>query len=209
MRKELKMTVVLGIAGGSGSGKTTLAHRLVEQLGPKEAGLISVDSYYHCNSGLSAAQKARCNYDHPDSIDWELLKEHLATLRKGNSVTVPQYDFSSHERRGPWAHFECRPFTIIEGILALHSPALCDSYDLKVYVATNDELRFSRRRKRDVQERGRTNAAVQAQWETTVLPMHQHFCEPSRDAADIVVSGETHDEHCISDLVDRLKSLRR
>jgi uridine kinase len=178
---------VLGIAGGTGSGKTTVAERLVAGLAQHPVVLIDHDAYYRDRSRLSAAERQGINYDHPDAIETELLVAHLANLRAGRTVEIPQYDFRHHVRRAETRRIEPAPVVIVEGILVLAEETLRAQMDLKIFVDTDADLRLMRRLERDIEQRGRTFAQVREQYAATVRPMHLAFVEPSKRFADLVI----------------------
>ncbi len=178
---------VLGIAGGSGSGKTTVAERLVAGLAQHPVELIDHDAYYRDRSGLSDAERLRINYDHPDAIETELLVAHLAELRAGRAVEIPQYDFRHHVRRAETRRIAPAPVVIVEGILVLADERLRAHMDLKIFVDTDADIRLMRRLERDIEQRGRTFAQVREQYDTTVRPMHLAFVEPSKRFADLII----------------------
>jgi uridine kinase len=178
---------VLGIAGGTGSGKTTVAERLVAGLAQHPVVLIDHDAYYRDRSGLSAAERSRINYDHPEAIETELLVAHLADLRAGCTVEIPQYDFRQHVRRAETRRIEPAPVVIVEGILVLAEASLRAQMDLKVFVDTDADIRLMRRLERDIEQRGRTFAQVRDQYAASVRPMHLAFVEPSKRFADLVI----------------------
>jgi uridine kinase len=178
---------VLGIAGGTGSGKTTVAERLVAGLAQHPVVLIDHDAYYRDRSGLSAVERSRINYDHPEAIETELLVAHLADLRAGCTVEIPQYDFRQHVRRAETRRIEPAPVVIVEGILVLAEASLRAQMDLKVFVDTDADIRLMRRLERDIEQRGRTFAQVRDQYAASVRPMHLAFVEPSKRFADLVI----------------------
>ncbi len=180
-------TIVIGIAGGTGSGKTTLTHKLRAQFGANEVSVINHDSYYKRHDELPYEQRCKLNYDHPDSFDTPLLIEHLEKLRGGESVEVPVYDYSIHNRSDRTMRVNPAPVVIVEGILIFASPELCRLMDLKVFVDTDADVRILRRIVRDVKDRGRTLDSVVSQYLTTVKPMHEQFVEPSKRKADLIV----------------------
>lgn len=180
-------TIVIGIAGGTGSGKTTLTRELREHFGQNEVSVLNHDSYYKRHDELPYAQRCKLNYDHPDSFDTPLLIEHLNTLRGGQSVEVPVYDYSIHNRSDQTVTVFPAPVIIVEGILIFASPELCEQMDMKVFVDTDADVRILRRIVRDVKKRGRTLDSVVSQYLTTVKPMHEQFVEPSKRKADLIV----------------------
>lgn len=179
--------LVIGIAGGSGSGKTTIAESIVRSVGPESVVLIQQDAYYRDQRDVPLEQRAKVNYDHPDSMETELLVHHLSELRAGRAIERPVYDFTIHTRAAETVRVEPRPAVIVEGILVLYEAALRAAMDLKVYVDTDADLRLARRWERDITERGRTFESVRQQYLETVRPMHLQFVEPSKRYADIVI----------------------
>ncbi len=178
---------VLGMAGGSGSGKTTIATSVVDQIGPDRVAFIPHDAYYRHRPDLTYEQRVKVNYDHPDSLETDLMVQHVSGLLDGVSVERPVYDFANHLRAEETITVEPRPVVMLEGILVLVEKDLRDLMDLKIYVDTDADLRLMRRVERDVTERGRTLESVFAQYETTVRPMHLQFVEPSKRYADILI----------------------
>lgn len=183
--------LVVGIAGGTGSGKSTLARRLARRIGEERCALVSQDNYYRDLASLSVGARARVNFDHPDSLDDVLLTEHIATLRRGQPIVCPHYDFSRHARSSDGGtEVPARDVIIVEGILVFVWPALVAQMDLKIFVDTPDDLRLLRRVRRDIADRGRDVDSVLAQYQETVRPMHDAFVGPSRGVADLIVPGE-------------------
>jgi uridine kinase len=178
---------VLGIAGGTGSGKTTVAQRLVAGLAGRPVSVIDHDAYYRDRSRLPPDQRRSVNYDHPDAFETELLVSHLAGLRAGQSVEIPQYDFRQHVRRAETRRVEPTPVVILEGILVLADERLRAQMDLKLFVDTDADIRLMRRLERDIEQRGRTFAEVRDQYYATVRPMHLAFVEPSKRFADLII----------------------
>ena len=179
--------MILGICGGTGSGKTTVASRLAEALGPDQALLLAQDYYYKDSSHLPFEERARQNFDHPDAVDFELLIQHVDALRSQQPVQQPWYDFSAHVRRPETKRVDPRAVVIVEGILIFQNSRVRELFDLKLYVDTDADVRFIRRLRRDIRERGRSVDSVVEQYLETVRPMHQQFVEPARRHADIVI----------------------
>lgn len=179
--------MIIGIAGGSGSGKTTISHAVVETVGADVVALIQHDAYYRDLSHLEFEERVKVNYDHPDSLETELLIQHLTELRAGQHVEVPVYDFSIHTRTAETFHVDPEAVVMVEGILVLAEPELRKLMDLRIYIDTDSDLRFIRRLRRDIEERGRTVESVIKQYMSTVRPMHLQFVEPSKRYADIIV----------------------
>lgn len=179
--------LVIGIAGGSGSGKTTITAAVVEDIGPDRVAVLQHDAYYRDQPHLTFEQRAAINYDHPDSLETEMLVSHLQALRAGRSVQVPVYDFATHRRKPETKTVGPRPVILVDGILVLAERRLRDLMDLKIFVDTDPDLRILRRLKRDIEERGRTIDSVIGQYLATVRPMHLQFVEPSKVHADLII----------------------
>jgi uridine kinase len=177
----------VAIAGGSGSGKTSLTRALVGLLGSTECAVLDHDSYYRDHGNLPLALRAEVNFDHPESLENDLLARHLAELVAGRAIERPCYDFATHTRTRRTLRVEPRPVIVCEGILLLAVPELAPAFDLRVFVDTPADVRALRRVQRDLVERGRTLEAVVAQYLTTVRPMHERFVEPARATADLVL----------------------
>ncbi len=179
--------MVIGICGGSGSGKTTLAKNIADALG-NNAVLISMDSFYKAQPGTTYEQRCLTNYDHPNSIDIELMVKCLKDLKEGRATDIPVYDFTIHNRSDkPWEHLESAPVIIVEGILLFAFPEAVELLDRKIFVDTDADVRVLRRVKRDIRDRGRSLESVIAQYLDTVRPMHLQFVEPYKALADIIV----------------------
>ncbi len=199
--------MVIGVAGGTASGKTTVVARIVESLGRDQVTVLEHDRYYRDRSDLRLEERAALNFDHPDALETDLLVSHLRTLRAGEPVQVPVYDFTLHTRR-PITETLCpRPAIIVEGILVFVDAALRDLMDIKVFVDTDPDIRFIRRLQRDVAERGRTMAAVIDQYLSTVRPMHLEFVEPSKRYADIIVPQGGYNPVAVDMLIGLIRSL--
>lgn len=183
----MKNPVLIGIAGGTGSGKTTVARAIYEKVGSDRIEWISHDSYYRNFEALSTEERHRINFDHPDSLETELLARHLDVLCKGSAVEVPIYDFTTHARKIETQRVEPRRVVIVEGILVLAEPELRKRIDIKLYVDTPPDIRFLRRLMRDITSRGRSVESVIEQYMTTVRPMHEEFVEPSKRYADLII----------------------
>ncbi len=181
--------MVIGVAGGSGSGKTTIAQAVVANVGADRISLIQHDAYYRDSAHLALEERQKINYDHPDSLETELLIHHLQELRAGRDVEVPVYDFSVHTRTGDTVHVAAEDVIVVEGILVLAEPELRKLMDLRIYIDTDSDLRFIRRMMRDITERERTVQSVTEQYLDTVRPMHLQFVEPAKRYADIIVPG--------------------
>lgn len=179
--------ILIGVAGGTGSGKTLVVQHMIQQLGSDRVVVLQQDSYYKKLNHLSFAERAAQNFDHPNSIDSELLIQHVEELLNGWTVDIPVYDFTTHTRREETRRAGPHDIIVLEGILILDNPRLRELMDIKVYVDTDPDIRFIRRLKRDTQERGRTVQSIIDQYEKTVRPMHLQFVEPTKRYADIIV----------------------
>lgn len=180
-------TLVVGIAGGTGSGKTTVAAKLAAAMPPGRCVTIEHDAYYRDQGHLPPAERAGINYDHPSSLESELLADHLRLLRAGRAVDIPIYDFSSHTRRPETRRIPPSRVIIVEGILVFTEPALREQLDIKIFVDTDADIRLIRRIRRDLEQRGRTFQSVRDQYYATVRPMHLEHVEPSKRWADLIV----------------------
>jgi len=187
MQTERGARIVIGVAGGTGSGKTTVAQEIVKRVGPDRLTYIQHDSYYRDWSELPLADRDHRNFDHPDSLETELLIDHLKQLREGRAIDLPVYDFRTHSRTSATRRVEPKPVILVEGILIFVEKALRDLIDVKVFVDTDADLRFIRRLKRDIAERSRTMESVIDQYLATVRPMHLEFVEPSKRYADLII----------------------
>ena len=179
--------MIIGICGGTGSGKTTIARKIMEAVKQESVILLEQDSYYRNLEDMPLDARRQTNFDHPDSIDSEMLVNHLKRLKDGLFVEMPVYDFKTHTRSRETEHIEPKRVVIVEGILIFAEPRILDLLDVKVFVDTPDDIRFIRRLQRDITERGRTAESVIAQYYATVRPMHFEFVEPSKRRADIII----------------------
>lgn len=179
--------LVIGIAGGSGSGKTTIAHAIVEPLSADDVSFLEHDAYYRDQRDVPFEERVRTNYDHPDSLETDLLVRHIGDLRAGHPIEKPVYDFAGHTRTDATVEVKPTRVVVVEGILILVEPALREVMDLRIYVDTDADLRLMRRLQRDIEERGRTVESVMRQYLATVRPMHLQFVEPSKRYADIII----------------------
>jgi len=198
---------VIGVGGGSGSGKTTVVSRIVDSLGPEQVTLLQHDRYYRDRNDLLLEERAALNYDHPNSLETDLLVRHVHDLKKGKPVDVPAYDFTRHARLSETETFQPRRALIVEGILVLTDAALRDLMDIKVFVDTDSDTRFIRRLQRDVAERGRTMDSVIDQYQGTVKPMHLEFVEPSKRYADVIIPLGGHNTVAVDLLLTMLRSV--
>ena len=198
--------LLLGIAGGTGSGKTTLA----ERIGAALAGSVTVldhDGYYRDRSHLPPEARHALNYDEPDALENSLLVQHLAELKAGRAVDCPRYDFATHTRRPERRHVVPSPIVVVEGILLFAVPELRASFDLRIFVDTDDDIRLMRRIRRDLVDRGREIAAIEAQYYGSVRPMHLAHVAPSKRFAHIIVPEGGENAEALDVIVGRLRYL--
>ena len=199
--------LVIGIAGGSGSGKTTVAQEILQRVGPSRIAFLQHDSYYKDLSGLPPARRAEVNFDHPDSLETELLAKHVALLLDNQPVEVPIYDFATHSRTSQTFTVQPKPVILVEGILIFVEPALREMFDVKIFVDTDADIRFIRRLERDIAERGRTTQSVIKQYQSTVRPMHLEFVEPSKRYADVIIPEGGFNTAAMDMVVARIQTL--
>ncbi len=183
----MKKRIVIGVAGGSGSGKTTIVDFIKREVGEEKVLVLQQDSYYLDRADLPAEERAKINYDHPDALETPLLVKHLKKLLLGQNAEIPVYDFKTHSRKKQGIVVHPLPVIIVEGILVLFDENLRQIFNIKIFVDTDDDIRFIRRMLRDIQERGRTMESVVQQYLTTVKPMHDMFVEPTKKFADIII----------------------
>ena len=198
---------LIGIAGGTGSGKTSIAKAIAENFSPSEVALIEQDSYYRDLSKITLEDRSEANFDHPESVDFQLMREQLTNLLKGNSVEIPVYDFTTHTRKSETRLIEKHHIIIMEGILALFDSDIREMMDIKIYVETDDDIRIIRRIRRDINKRKRTLSSVIDQYYTTVRPMHIQFVEPTKKYADIIIPEGGHNKVGIDILRTKIMSL--
>ena len=198
----IQRPIVIGVAGGTGSGKTTLATAVQTKLGADVALTVSQDSYYKDLAHLDFVERARTNFDHPDSLDFTLMTSHVRALKECKDVMLPLYDFAQHVRLATGRPVHSRPVVIVEGILVLVWKPLRDLMDVTVFVDAPEKVRLNRRLKRDVAERGRDVQSVLDQYYATVRPMHQTFVEPSAKDAELVIDGEGNISHSVVTVLD-------
>lgn len=179
--------MIIGICGGTGSGKTTIAREIVSTVGAEKVVLVEQDSYYRNLSDMPLDERHQANFDHPDSLDSEMLVNHILRLKQGLSIEMPLYDFKAHTRSSEIEVIEPKPVVIVEGILIFSEPRVLDLLDVRVFVDTPDDVRLIRRLRRDVNERGRSFERTLEQYERTIRPMHFEFVEPSKRHADIII----------------------
>ncbi len=205
--KEWHKPIVFGVAGGTASGKTTVARNILESVGASHIAYLPHDAYYKDRSDLSLEERAQLNYDHPNSLETKLLVKHVKRLLVGVPVDMPVYDFTQHRRTDQTVLVEPSPIILVDGILIFTRRKLRDLMDIKVYVDTDSDVRFIRRLKRDIEERGRSLDSVIVQYLETVRPMHLKFVEPSRRYADVIIPGGGMNQVATDMVVSRLRAL--
>lgn len=198
---------MIGIAGGSGSGKTLVAETIDKELGSDKVTIIKQDSYYKDLSNLPYEERASQNFDHPDAFDMPLLRDHLERLLRGEEIKRPIYDFTQHRRSVQTESIGPHLVIVLEGILILDDPELRRIMDIKVFIDTDPDVRFIRRLRRDLNERGRKIESVIDQYEKSVRPMHLQFVEPSKRYADIIITEGGHNIVAIDLLKTKIRSL--
>jgi uridine kinase len=199
--------LVIGVAGGSGSGKTTVVRKILDALRDERVPVLEHDRYYRDRNDLRLEERAALNYDHPDSLETDLLVRHVNELRAGGTIAAPLYDFARHARKQETETITAGRAIIVEGILIYTDPALRKLMDVKVFVDTDDDTRFIRRLRRDIAERGRTVESVIDQYLATVKPMHLDFVEPSKRYADIIIPQGGHNAVAIDMLLTLIRGL--
>ncbi|MEY3901788.1 MAG: hypothetical protein RL189_1094 [Pseudomonadota bacterium] len=195
---------MIGVSGGSGSGKTTFCRELVARLGAENVLHLRQDSYYRDLSGLTPDERDNVNFDHPQALEFDLLCEHLKLLKQGTPIEVPEYDFATHTRSPITQVSAAKPIVVIEGILIFSQAQILEQLQYSVFVDAPEDVRLSRRIRRDIAERGRTRESVEKQFFTTVAPMHDLFVEPSKLKSAQVISGEQPFSQTIEDLIASL-----
>jgi uridine kinase len=201
----MKNCIVIGIAGGSGSGKTTLARELHQRMGEENSCVLLQDSYYLDQSDKFDHDGGSINFDHPDALEFELLAKQVQELKKGNAVNIPVYEFSSHKRLEVNYPQAPKKVIIVEGILIFHHDYCCQLFDQMIFVDTPETVRFQRRLKRDVEERGRTEQGVHDQFFKQVKPMHDTFVEQTKMKAHHLISGEQSYDPIIEEIINYCK----
>ena len=199
--------VLIGLAGGTGSGKTSIAKAIMRDIGNDDVVVLEQDSYYHNLAHLPLEERARINFDHPDSIDFRRMFEDLDALLRMAPVELPLYDYTTHTRREETRRISGHRLVILEGILVLSDQAVRELMDIKIYVDTPADVRFIRRMMRDIKERERTFDSVVDQYYATVRPMHDQFVEPTKRFADIIIPEGGHNRVAIDLLKTKISSL--
>jgi len=199
--------ILIGVAGGTGAGKTLVAQSIAQDLGSESVALLEQDSYYKDLHHIPLGERENRNFDHPDAFDRDLLRQHLETLLAGEDVEMPVYDMRTHTRVGQPIKIRGRRVILLDGLLVLEDPALRHLMDIKIYVDADPDIRFIRRLKRDITERGRTLDQVIRQYESSVRPMHLQFVEPSKRYADLVIPEGGYNFVAIDLMKTKIRSL--
>ena len=199
--------LVIGIAGGTGSGKTTVAQTILRRVGADRIAFLPHDAYYRSLRHLSLSERQKINYDHPDSLETELMIAHLRRLLDGLAIELPVYDFASHLRLTETVRVEPQRIILVEGILIFYEVELRKLFDVKIFVDTDADIRFIRRLQRDISERGRTAESVVQQYLDTVRPMHMEFVEPSKRNADVIIPEGGFNAVALDMVVSRVEAL--
>lgn len=200
--------LIIGIAGGSGSGKSTFARKVASALDASSVAFIDMDAYYHDYATLSLDERRKVNWDHPNSVDWDLLVAHLAALAAGRAIDKPEYDFVGHLRKPDMVRVKAADVVVIDGILLLTDPRVRELCDVKVFVDADADIRLIRRMRRDMVERGRPLDEIIEQYLTTVQPMHLEFVEPSKRYADVIVPRGGHNQVALEMVVAKIRHRR-
>ncbi|MEK6302682.1 MAG: uridine kinase [Acidobacteriota bacterium] len=199
--------MIIGISGGTGCGKTTVAQKIIASVGADSVIYLQQDAYYRNLGDMPLDLRHKVNFDHPDAFDTELLMNHIESLRAGESIQRPIYDYATHSRKAETIHIETRPIIIVEGILVFVNPQMRALMDMKIFVDTDPDIRFIRRLDRDVHERGRSVESIISQYTTTVRPMHLQFVEPSKRYADIIIPEGGYNDVGMDLITCKIKSI--
>jgi uridine kinase len=194
----MRKPIMIGIAGGSGSGKTTIARKIQERCSGFTTLLFQLDHYYRDLAHLDPTERDKVNFDHPDALEMELLESHVQKLAAGHPIERPTYEFASHTRSSKVQKLDAAEVIIVDGIFALYSPQIRQHLDCSIFVDVSDDVRFIRRLRRDVDERGRTNDGVIKQYLSSVKPMHDQFVAPTKHLADLVVHWDNYNERTVT-----------
>ena len=197
--------ILIGIAGGTGSGKTTMAQKIQEAF-PEDSVLICQDSYYKDISHLPLQERAKTNFDHPSSLDFRLMREHLLDLINGRTIEQPIYNFKTHDREKTTRRIQPAQVIIVEGILLFAAIEIRDLFHLRIFVDTDDDIRLLRRIERDMSERDRSFESIKEQYLTTVKPMHEAFVEPSKQYADVIIPMRKQNQIALDLLISKIKT---
>jgi len=203
----MRKPIFIGISGGSGSGKTTIVNKIYSEVPEKSICIIEHDAYYKDQSELTYEQRCKTNYDHPFAFDTDLFVEHIKSLKNGETIEKPIYDYEIHNRKKEKIIVEPKEIIIVEGLLVFYEEKIRELLDIKIFVDTDADIRIMRRIMRDMEERGRTLDSIMSQYINTVRPAHEQFIEPSKKYADIIVTEGGNNLVAIDLMVTKIKSL--
>lgn len=198
--------LTIGIAGGSGSGKSTIANKIIQAVGADRISVVEMDCYYKDLAHLNLEERKKVNFDHPSSLDINLFLEHIVALKNGREIKKPHYDFVEHTRKSSYTIVKSHPVIILEGILLYENSQVREQIDIKTFVETPSDMRFTRRLIRDIKERGRSPESVVAQYLTTVRPMYKTFTAPTKEYADIIIPWQGYNEVAVDMVISRIES---
>ncbi len=207
MARDTSRPIIIGVAGGTGSGKTTVTQEILRRVGQARIAYIPHDAYYRPLAHLPPNLREQVNFDHPDSLETDLLVEHLELWRSGQAIEVPVYDFTTHMRTAKTVRVEPQRVALVDGILVFAEQRLREVFDVKLYVDADADIRFIRRLRRDIAERGRTMESVVKQYLDTVRPMHLDFVEPSKRYADVIIPEGGYNQVAMDMVVARIERL--
>jgi uridine kinase len=207
MARDTSRPIIIGVAGGTGSGKTTVTQEILRRVGQARIAYIPHDAYYRPLAHLPPNLREQVNFDHPDSLETGLLVKHLELWRSGQAIEVPVYDFTTHMRTAKTIRVEPQRVALVDGILVFAEPRLREVFDVKLYVDADADIRFIRRLRRDIAERGRTMESVVKQYLDTVRPMHLDFVEPSKRYADVIIPEGGYNQVAMDMVVARIERL--
>ena len=203
----MEKPILILIAGGTASGKTTVVNKLLSHFNENSISILTMDNYYKRNDNISLERRKKINYDHPDSIDMELLKKHIFDLLNNKDIDCPVYDFINHNRRNEIIHIKHTSVIIVEGILALYDKDIRDLADIQIFVESEADIRFIRRLRRDIKERGRAVDDVISQYLSTVKPMYDSYVAPTKRYADIIIPNDTKHDMAIDILANKINNI--
>jgi uridine kinase len=207
MARDTSRPIIIGVAGGTGSGKTTVTQEILRRVGQARIAYIPHDAYYRPLAHLPPNLREQVNFDHPDSLETDLLVEHLELWRSGQAIEVPVYDFTTHMRTAKTVRVEPQRVALVDGILVFAEQRLREVFDVKLYVDADADIRFIRRLRRDIDERGRSMESVVKQYLDTVRPMHLDFVEPSKRYADVIIPEGGYNRVAMDMVVARIERL--
>lgn len=203
----MRKPVIIAVAGGSASGKTTVVNKIIDEFNKENVTVIKHDDYYKDQTHMSMEERVKVNYDHPLSLDNDLMFEQILDLIKGRKIIKPTYDFENHNRSDKCEEVHPTDIVILEGILIMEDERIRDLCDIKLFVEADDDLRFIRRLQRDMAERGRTLESVVNQYLNTVKPMHYAFVKPTKRYADIIIPNDKDHDVAVDIIITKIKSI--